>query len=181
MKNVTCNIFWYISVYVWFDFRASIFFTILLYLCVLEAIWVLFWTMGGIISKFMVYFTLVVFNVKSFFWWKWSFFYLYPWIQPLTHEKNPGMLHTVGFEIFSRLWISNFHFPKMTWQTLTLKKSLGKIFHHMLAKKRICRTVSPILATSLEPLAHLSNIVSIFYRYYFGRHLSKLVQLVSFF
>ena len=69
----------------------------------------------------------------------------------------------------------------MTWQTLTLKKSLGKIFHHMLAKKRICRTFSPILAASLEPLAHLSNIVSIFYRYYFGRHLSKLVQLVSFF
>ena len=38
-------------------------------------------------------------------------------------------------------------------------------------QKRICRTVGPSLATSLEPLAHCRNVgsLSLFYRYYFGR------------
>ena len=38
-------------------------------------------------------------------------------------------------------------------------------------QKRICRTVGPSLATSLEPLAHRQDVVSLslFYRYYFGR------------
>ena len=38
-------------------------------------------------------------------------------------------------------------------------------------QKRLCRTVGPSLATSLEPLAHHRNIASLsfFYRYYFGR------------
>ena len=38
-------------------------------------------------------------------------------------------------------------------------------------QKRICRTVAPSLAASLEPLAHRRNVVSLslFYRYYFGR------------
>ena len=38
-------------------------------------------------------------------------------------------------------------------------------------QKRICRTVGPSLAASLEPLAHRQNVasVSLFYRYYFGR------------
>ena len=37
--------------------------------------------------------------------------------------------------------------------------------------KRICRTVRPLLAASLEPLAHLRNVatLSLFNRYYFGR------------
>ena len=35
-------------------------------------------------------------------------------------QKNPGMLYTVGFKILSRLRISNFHFPKMTWQVLMM-------------------------------------------------------------
>ena len=48
-------------------------------------------------------------------------------------------------------------------------------------QKRICRTVGPSLATSLEPLAHRQNVVSLslFYRYYFGRCLSELAQLIS--
>ena len=38
-------------------------------------------------------------------------------------------------------------------------------------QKRICRTVGPSLAASLEPLAHCRNVasLSLFCRYYFGR------------
>ena len=51
---------------------------------------------------------------------------------------------------------------------------LGKL------QKRICRTVGPSLAASLEPLAHRRNVasLSLFYRYYFGRCSSELAQLV---
>ena len=47
-------------------------------------------------------------------------------------------------------------------------------------QKRICRTVGHSLATSLEPLAHRRNVASLspFYKYYFGRCSSELVQLV---
>ena len=47
-------------------------------------------------------------------------------------------------------------------------------------QKRICRTVGPSLAASLEPLTHHHNVASLsfFYRYYFGRCLSELAQLV---
>ena len=38
-------------------------------------------------------------------------------------------------------------------------------------QKRMCRTVGPLLAASLESLAHRRNVasLSLFYRYYFGR------------
>ena len=47
-------------------------------------------------------------------------------------------------------------------------------------QKRICRTVGPSLATSLEPLAHRWNVanLSLFYMYHFGRCSSELAQLV---
>ena len=45
-------------------------------------------------------------------------------------------------------------------------------------QKRICRTVGPSLAASLEPLAHHRKVASLFYRYYFGRCSSELAQLV---
>ena len=47
-------------------------------------------------------------------------------------------------------------------------------------QKRICRIVGPSLATSLEPLAHRQNVVSLslFYRHYFGRYSSELAELV---
>ena len=47
-------------------------------------------------------------------------------------------------------------------------------------QKQICRTVGPSLAVSLEPLGHRRNLssLSLFYRYYFGRCSSELVQLV---
>ena len=49
-------------------------------------------------------------------------------------------------------------------------------------QKWICRTVSPSLTASLEPLAHCQNIasLSLFYRYYFGRCSSQLAELVPF-
>ena len=47
-------------------------------------------------------------------------------------------------------------------------------------QKRICRTVGPSHAASLEPLVHRQNVasLSLFYRYYFGRCSSELAQLV---
>ena len=47
-------------------------------------------------------------------------------------------------------------------------------------QKRICRTVGPLLAASLEPVAHRRNVasLSLFYRYCFGRCSSELTQLV---
>ena len=47
-------------------------------------------------------------------------------------------------------------------------------------QKRICKTVGPSLAASLEPLAYHRNVasLSLFYRYYIGRCSSKLALLV---
>ena len=47
-------------------------------------------------------------------------------------------------------------------------------------QKRICRTAGPLLAASLEPLAHHRNVarLNLFYRYYFGRCSSELAELV---
>ena len=47
-------------------------------------------------------------------------------------------------------------------------------------QERICMSVGPSLAASLEPLVHHWNVtsVSLFYRYYFGRCSSELAQLV---
>ena len=47
-------------------------------------------------------------------------------------------------------------------------------------QKRICRTVDPSFAASLEPLTHRGNVtsLSLFYRYYFGRCSSELAQLI---
>ena len=47
-------------------------------------------------------------------------------------------------------------------------------------QKRICGTIGPSLAASLEPLAHRRHVVSLslFYRYYSGRCSSELAQLV---
>ena len=46
-------------------------------------------------------------------------------------------------------------------------------------QKRICRTVCPSFAASLEPLAHRRKVasLSLFYRYYCGRCSSELAQL----
>ena len=46
--------------------------------------------------------------------------------------------------------------------------------------KRICEYVGLSFAASLEPLTHCRDVTSLnlFYRYYFGRCLSELAQLV---
>ena len=46
-------------------------------------------------------------------------------------------------------------------------------------QKRICRTVDPSVAASLEPLVYRRNVASLtlFNRYYFGRCSSELAQL----
>ena len=48
-------------------------------------------------------------------------------------------------------------------------------------KKRICKTVGPLLAASLEPFFHRRNVarLRLFCRYYFGRCSSELAQLVA--
>ena len=48
-------------------------------------------------------------------------------------------------------------------------------------QKQICRTVGPLLAASLEPLAYHQNVarLNLFYRYYFGRCSFELAQLVT--
>ena len=60
--------------------------------------------------------------------------------------------------------------------------SAASCFLELLDKlqKRICRTVGPSHAASLEPLAYRRNVagLSLFYRYYFGRCSSELAQLV---
>ena len=47
-------------------------------------------------------------------------------------------------------------------------------------QKRICRTVGPSFAASLEPCAHRRNVasLSLLYKYYFGRCSSELAQVV---
>ena len=46
-------------------------------------------------------------------------------------------------------------------------------------QKRICRTVGPSLASSLEPLTHRRNVASssLFYRYCYARCSSELAHL----
>ena len=48
-------------------------------------------------------------------------------------------------------------------------------------QKRICRTVSPSLATSIGTLSHRRNVasLSLFCRYYFGRCSAELAKLVT--
>ena len=47
-------------------------------------------------------------------------------------------------------------------------------------QKRLCRTVGPSLAASVEPLVHRRNVsrLSLFYRYSFGTCYSELAQVV---
>ena len=65
---------------------------------------------------------------------------------------------------------------------LSLWASAPSCYLELLDKlqKRICTTVGPSLAASLEPLAHRQNVASLclFCRYFFGRCSLELVQLV---
>ena len=52
----------------------------------------------------------------------------------------------------------------------------------MSCKKRTCRTVGLSLAASVVPLSHHRNVanLSLFHRYYFGRHCVKSVSIRSY-
>ena len=72
----------------------------------------------------MIYFTLVIFNVTSFFSVKMGYLWTFILEFNLLPTKNPGMLYAVGFEILNILRILNFHLPKKTSNfdyALTLK------------------------------------------------------------
>ena len=78
-------------------------------------------------------------------------------------------------------------FYPLTTQKIKILKNWKKAwrYHHFTQvynklQKRICKTVGPSLAASIEPLAHCQNVasLSLFYRYYFGRCSSELAQLV---
>ena len=71
----------------------------------------------------------------------------------------------------------------LTWNTAVMSGQLPlSRYLEILDKlqKQICRTVSPLLAALLEPLAHGRNLasLSLLYRYFFGRCSSELAQLV---
>ena len=65
----------------------------------------------------------------------------------------------------------------LLWNTVVMS---GLVLQQ--SSKRICRTVGPSFAASLETLAHCQNVssLSFFYTYYFGRCSSELAQLVPF-
>ena len=64
------------------------------------------------------------------------------------------------------------------WNTVVMSGLVLSCYLELLDKllKRVCRTVGPSLAASLEPLAHRRNVasLSIFYGSYFGRCSSEL-------
>ena len=49
-------------------------------------------------------------------------------------------------------------------------------------QKLVCKTVGHSIAASFEALAHCQSLasISLFYRYYFGRFLSELGELIPF-
>ena len=62
----------------------------------------------------------------------------------------------------------------------TIQPCVGYCCHVWAGEERICRTVGPSLAASLESLAHPRNVanLSLFHRYYFGRCSSELAELI---
>ena len=61
---------------------------------------------------------LVIFNVTSFFRWKWGVFWSLSLNVKPYPQKISGTLYTVGFQILRRLWIR-----EMTWQILIMLES----------------------------------------------------------
>ena len=69
------------------------------------------------------------------------------------------------------------------WNTVVMSRLVPLVatwYFLDILQKQIWRTIGPLLAASLEPLAHRQNVtsLSLFYRYYFGRCSSELAQLV---
>ena len=72
---------------------------------------------------------------------------------------------------------SIFFFSSAAWEELQSFQFLTQK-----SQKLLCRTVSPTLAASLEPLADCRNLASsnLFIRYYSGRCLSEVAEMVRF-
>ena len=102
------------------------------------------------------------------------------WIGALTLSLLLKLSNRIGDLIRSMMLIS----PEVTLYLYKSTKRSGTPSCYLqlldMLQKRICRTVGPSLAVSLEPLAHCWNVasLSLFYRYYFGWCSSKLAELV---
>ena len=125
--------YWLFASFFYLIIHVSIFFIIFLYLCVSEAIWILLWTMKGIMWCIsLLWYSML----RHFFQWKWGLFRSLSFNLNPYQQKTPDMLYTIRFEILSRLWIRNFHLPKMTCQILimlySLKKAWVQVFYYML-------------------------------------------------
>ena len=102
----------------------------------------------------------------------------------LTPEKSIPVPSLSKIHFLVSASVENICFP-CTFQgsvTLIIWAGAPSCYLELLDKlqKWICRTVGPSLATSLEPLVHHRNVVSLslFYRYYFGRCSAELAELV---
>ena len=98
-------------------------------------------------------------------------------------KKTSALIHSMKFlspEVALYLFKSTIH-PCMEY-SCHARAGAPSCYLEFLDKlqKRICRTVGPSLAASLEPLAHHRNVasLSLLYKYYFGRWSSGLAQLV---
>ena len=122
----------------------------------------------------------------------WGWLSLQRWIGALTLSllrKLPPRKLEPWFILWSffllRLLCISINLPySHVWNTVVIYVWAGALSYYLKLldklQKRICRTVGPSLAASLEPLAHHRNVacLSLFYRYYFGRCSSELAELV---
>ena len=92
------------------------------------------------------------------------------WSWPLFSNLDWGT-YTISVAKTNSVKIGSFIRPMKFLSTLEILDEL---------QKQLCRSVDPSLAASLEPFAHCWNKVSLrfFCRYYFGRCLFELAQLV---
>ena len=104
------------------------------------------------------------------------------WIGALTLSLLLKLSNRIGDLIRSMMLIS----PEVTLYLYKSTKRSGTPSCYLqlldMLQKRICRTVGPSLAASLETLAYRRNVasLSLFYRYYFRRYYFELAQLVPF-
>ena len=100
-------------------------------------------------------------------------------------KKIGALIHSMKFlspEVALYLYKSTIR-PRMVY-CCHVRAGTPSCYPELLDKlrKRICRTVGPSFATSLEALAYRRNEASLslryYYRYYFGRCSSELAELV---
>ena len=103
-------------------------------------------------------------------------------IAKTTSKKIGALIHSMKFLL--RLLCISINVPYgHAWNTVVMS---GVVLVAVTSncfisyKKRICMTIVPSLAASLEPLGHHQNVasLSLFYRCYFGRCSSELAKLI---